>query len=88
MRIEIQLSDGYKLVAEKNGDAPYKEIAVGIEDSDGYWMQDLAIVGAKYHYDDDWNVVEDNGKYQVRVFADSEKEDYSHLFEINRYEEE
>lgn len=75
------------LVAEKGTDESYHEIFIGLEDKDGVWIQDLAIVGQKYHYTDDTEVVQDKG-VNVMVYADENDEDYTHKFDIDIYEEE
>lgn len=70
------------LVVEKNIDDNYKEIFIGIEE-DGVWVQDIAIVRNAYYYDDNDNVVlEDHA--EVLVYADSNNEDYTHKFSINK----
>ena len=84
-RIEIEISENMKLVAEINHD-PYKEIMIGVE-KDGCWIQDLAIVGKRYHYDMDLNVTFDDG-FQVFVYGDAKTEDYTDEFLIDQYEEE
>lgn len=86
-RIELQISDNTKLVAEINPDpAGYKEIFIGIE-RDGCWVQDLAVVGKQYHYDDGLIVVLDDG-FRVLVYGDSEDENYTNKFLINERREE
>ena len=75
------------LVAEKGADENYNEIFIGIEDKDGVWIQDLAIVGQKYHYTDEGEVVQDKG-INLMVYADKDDEDYTNKFEIGIYEEE
>ena len=75
------------LVAERGSDESYNEIFVGLEDKYGVWLQDLAIVGQKYHYDEDCNVVDEKG-INVMVYSDANDEDYTHKFDIDIYEEE
>lgn len=75
------------LVAEKGADENYNEIFIGIEDKDGVWIQDLAIVGQKYHYTDEGEVVQDKG-INLMVYADKDDEDYTNKFEIGIYEED
>ena len=75
------------LVAEKGTDKNYREIMIGLENKAGCWLQDLAIVGQKYHYTDDAEVAQDKG-IDVMVYADKDNEDYTHHFEVGVYEED
>lgn len=85
---KIKIDLGFAtLVAEKGTDESYHEIFIGLEDKDGVWIQDLAIVGQKYHCTDDTEVVQDKG-VNVMVYADENDEDYTHKFDIDIYEEE
>ena len=44
-KIEINLPNGYKLVAKQNTDTEYQnEIFVGVVDPKGVWSQNLAII--------------------------------------------
>lgn len=76
----------YKIVAEKGYDLDYNEMFIYIEDKDGRCIQDIVIVGQKYHYDENLDVVQDEDVV-VRVFADENNEDYTHKFEIGVYKE-
>lgn len=85
---KIKIDLGFAtLVAERGSDESYNEIFVGLEDKDGVWLQDLAIIGQKYHYDEDCNVVDEKG-INVMVYSDANDEDYTHKFDIDIYEEE
>ena len=85
---KIKIDLGFAtLVAERGNDEGYKEIFIGLEDKNGAWLQDLAIVGQKYHYDLDSNVVNEKG-INVMVYSDVNDEDYTHKFDIDIYEEE
>ncbi len=85
---KIKIDLGFAtLVAERLSDDSYKEIFIGLEDKDGVWLQDLAIVVQKYHYDEDNNVVDEKG-INVMVYSDANDEDYTHKFDIDVYEEE
>ena len=85
---KIKIDLGFAvLVAEKGIDNNYREIYLGIEDQNGAWLQDLAIVGQQYHYDEELNVVNDRG-IDVKIYADSNNEDFTDEFGINIYEEE
>lgn len=86
--INVELSDGYTLKAVENTDNGYKEIFIGIVDKDGVWVQDLAIVGEQYDYEEGTlEVINRNGEYGVKVYADSDNEDFTCEFIINRYDE-
>lgn len=74
-----------KLVTEKGADPNYKEIFISLETNDGAFIQDLAIVGGKYHYEND-DVVQDKG-ISVKVYSDEYNEDYTHNFDIGIYKE-
>lgn len=87
-RIEINLPNGMKLVAEQNQDPNYdKEIYIGIETSDGCWHQDLAIVRNAYSINDQLQTMWDTGKMEVLVYADENDEDYTNKFSIDIYDE-
>ena len=88
-RIEIELDNGYKLVAETGTDSNYPaEIYVGIETPDGSWWQDLATVKNEYEYNDDGSIEYKDGKYEVLVYGREYEEDYTERFEIDLYKEE
>ena len=85
---KIKIDLGFAvLVAEKGIDNNYREIYLSLEDKSGVWLQDLAIVGQQYHYDEELNVVNDRG-IDVKIYADSNNEDFTDEFGINIYEEE
>lgn len=85
---KIKIDLGFAtLVAEKGVDHNYREIYLGLEDKNGVWLQDLAIIGQKYHYDEDSNVINEKG-INVMVYSDANDEDYTHKFDIDIYEEE
>lgn len=77
----------YKIMAEKGADHNYNEIFIWIEDKNGVCIQDLVIVGQKYHYNENLDVVQDESVL-VRVFTDEYNEDYTHEFDIGVYKEE
>lgn len=76
-----------KLVAEKGIDNKYNEIYIGIE-KDGVWVQDLAVVRQKYHYQDypDSNMVDviNEDEFEVLVYADKDGADYTNRFVIEQ----
>jgi len=83
---KIKIDLGYAvLTAERNSDLTYPEIIVGLEDSSGSWIQDLAIVGSQYHYNDG-EVVCDEG-ISIKVYSDKENEDFTHDFNVGIYRE-
>ena len=85
---KIKIDLGFAvLVAEKGIDNNYREIYLSLEDKNGVWLQDLAIVGQQYHYDEELNVVNDRG-IDVKIYADSNNEDFTDEFGVNIYEEE
>lgn len=85
---KIKIDLGFAvLVAEKGIDNNYREIYLSLEDKNGVWLQDIAIVGQQYHYDEELNVVNDRG-IDVKIYADSNNEDFTDEFGINIYEEE
>ena len=85
---KIKIDLGFAvLVAEKGIDNNYREIYLSLEDKNGVWLQDLAIVGQQYHYDEELNVVNDRG-IDVKIYADSNNEDFTDEFGIDVYEEE
>lgn len=85
---KIKIDLGFAtLVAEKGTDKNYREIMIGLENKAGCWLQDLAIVGQKYHYIKGAEVVQDKG-VDIRVYADKDNEDYTHHFEVGVYEED
>ncbi len=86
-RLEIELSNGLKLVAEQNPDPQYsKELFIGIVNADGVWCQDLAIVRSSYRYDGD-NVVWNNEQFDVLVYGDKDNEDFTDDFTVGLYDE-
>lgn len=89
---KIKIDLGFAtLVSEQGGDPNYNEVFIGLEDKDGVWSQDLAIIRQKYHYAKDVpvskEVVQEKG-IQVLVYGDKDNEDYTHEFSIAVYEEE
>lgn len=86
-RIEIELPNGYKLVAEQNTDPQYsREMFIGIVDAAGVWWQDLAVVRSSYHYDGE-NIVWDDKQFDVLVFGNEDNEDFTEDFSIGLHEE-
>lgn len=85
---KIKIDLGFAvLVAEKGIDNNYREIYLSLEDKNGVWLQDLAIVGQQYHYDTNGGIVHDKG-IDVKVYTDCDNEDSTDEFGISIYEEE
>lgn len=88
-KIEIELWDGYKLVAEQTPDPNYRrEICVGIKDKNGVWHQDLAIIRNAYAIDKDLNIIWKENEFEVLVYGDEYDEDFTNKFAIGLYKEE
>ena len=83
-RIAILLSNGHKLVVDKSEYVFDKELCIGIEDENGHYIQDLAIVRPTYKIEDN-NVEFDSDKFEVLVFADKDREDFTDKFVIPLY---
>ena len=87
-RIEIDLGNGKRLVAEANTDNNYKEIYVGIETIENpVWIQDLAIVRQAYNYGENDEVIPVDSKMDVLVFGDVNTEDYTDVFTVDILED-
>lgn len=87
--IEVDLSNGKKLIAARNTDRDFKEIFIGIEDEDGCWVQDLATVREEYRWEEKNGVheyVPVPNKYEVLVYGDCNNEDWTECFKIGDYE--
>lgn len=81
-KIEVAIPGGRTLVVETNDDPefPY-EVFVGITDSQDRFLQNLALIGQDYDYpsnDHRWL-----NRYSVRVWGDSENEDWTDEFIID-----
>lgn len=85
-RIEMDLGFA-TLVVERGADKDYREVIVSLEDKNGVWLQNIAVVGQKYRYNDDYEIIQDKG-INVLVYADANNEDYTNKFKIDIYEEE
>lgn len=83
--IHVSLGDGYSIIAEKNMDSDYKEIFVYLKQDDGCVYQDLAIVGEEYEYAENGSVKPIHDRYSVKVYADSDSEDYTTEHLIDRH---
>lgn len=81
-KITIELPDGYKIVAEISTDPVIRELYVGIENQDGVWTQDLAVIRTPYEIKDG-EIVNQEGKAEVLVYTDAESEDWTHSFQTD-----
>ena len=92
-RIEINIGNGMKIVAEQNPDSTFdREIYIGIENSKGAWIQDLAIVRQDYKYEQA-EYGEDELKWkddmmEVLVWGNPNNEDWTNSFQIGVWKEE
>lgn len=76
--IVVPMPNGDQLIAEWFNGMPYT-IAIGLQNSDGMWIQDLAIiepVGAEN--------LEPENKYKILVYDDEFTEDWTNKFEVDR----
>lgn len=81
-KIVIPLANGYKLVAEQNTDSEYnKEMFIGIETETGVYWQDLAIIRPTYTFDNN-NVKFSSDTFEILVFGDEKREDYTDKFTV------
>ena len=77
----IPLSNGCKLIAERNTGEFDKELYVGIESEDGVYLQDLAIIRPTYSFKGE-EVVFGSDAFEILVFGDSELEDYTDKYTV------
>lgn len=86
-KIVIPLNDEINLIAEQNPDSEFnKEIFIGIERANGLYLQDLAIIRPTYTFSGD-HVLFDSDKFEVLLYADETKEDFTDKFVIPLYKE-
>ena len=86
-RFTIELSNGYKLVSERNTGEFDKELYVGIEDPSGSYVQDLVIVRPTYKFKD--NAVDfDADTFEILVFGDATKEDFTDKYTVPLYKDD
>lgn len=84
--IEVALQNGDRLVADISKET--NEIDVGIVNSQGSWIQDLATITPKQFVNDRNKAEITNGIFKVLIFADGNDEDCTHEFEIRRFDNE
>lgn len=86
-KIIIPLNNGFRFIAEQNIDSEFnKEIFVGIETESGSYWQDLCIVRPTYHFKED-NVEFDSDRFEMLIFGDAQREDYTNKFVVPLYKE-
>ena len=83
----IPLANGYKIISERNTGEFNKELYVGIEDPDGKYVQDLAIIRPTYKFKEN-DVVFDSDKFEILVFGDAAVEDYTDKFVVPLYQDD
>ena len=82
-RIVINLSNGFRLVAEQSQDPEFRnEIYVGIETNDGVYYQDLAVIRNAYSINENLRVVWNPDILEVLVYADKNDEDYTNKYSV------
>lgn len=89
-KVEVQINDRFKLVCEIN-DMPYdKEIDVYVIDTALSECQDIARISPEYDMDEDCNVIYEEDRVSLKIFADENDEDFTeeHLIPIRYAEEE
>ena len=69
-RIQIKLSNGDTLVAEE---CPANQIAIGVVDENGSWIQDLCVVETT-----------ENNKYDIFLYEDEYDEGWTRKITIDR----
>ena len=79
IKVPLRPDNKYFLTAEAGRSIGYPEIFIGIEDDEGVWIQDLAVAGGEYEYDDTLKVTRKDTVY-VNVYADAGREDYTNSF--------
>lgn len=89
--IRIEIGNGNKLVVMQNPDPDFsKEVFAMIEDKDGRWIQDLAIIRPSYHYADNEKGEPvpkfSKNTFDIIVYADCGNDDYTNKFEVRLYE--
>ena len=75
-KLELQLKNGDKLVAEFCPEYDGAQLAVGIVDANGNYIQDLVVV--------ETSGVQDRNAYKVYLYRDEYDECYTDNYEINR----
>lgn len=84
----IPLADGHCIQIEATVNSDYKEVNIGIAETDSNaWVQVLRIVREAYGYDEDSNVKPKSGVYEIYVYGDECCEDYTDRFEVSLYKD-
>lgn len=86
--IEIELPNGYKLVAVQNENEQYPyEMFIDIFDRAGMWHQELAVVRPSYRLEGG-EVIWSDDSFDILVYSDANNEDFTHDFTVGLYKEE
>ena len=80
-KIVIPLSNGFSLVAEQNVGEFNKEVFIGIEDKNGKYWQDLAVVRPTYKCTNN-EIILGADKFEILVFGDADNEDYTDKYVV------
>ncbi len=85
-KIDIKLPNGYHLVARQNESIEYKnEIYLYVEDKDGNFVQDLALVRNGLSYDKSGNLRWKDKEFEILVYGGPNNEDYTGRFPVGLY---
>ena len=87
-RIEVEIGNGCKMVCVKNEEPFEKDLNIFVVDSRGNVIQDLASIGLEFKIDADCKINYSNDTFSVKVFADSNNEDFNLEMLIPRIEVE
>ena len=86
-KISIPLANGCHLVVEQNTSEFDKEVFIGIDNADGRYIQDLAIVRPTYKCEND-NIIFDADKFEILVFGDADREDFTNKFTVPLHQDD
>ena len=75
------------LVVEKNPDPSFKEFFVSLEDKNGKYLQDIALIGQNYSISSSLDIVPKD-QIRVLVYGDKDNEDYTDKFVIGLHSPE
>ena len=79
---EVSLHKGLKIVVEQGNEPFDKEVVIYLADNNGDFVQDLARVSPSYYVDDE-KVLYSAGMMNIRVWSDSDSDDYTFGFPID-----
>lgn len=87
-RIEVEIGNGCKMVCIKNEEPFEKDLDIFVVDSNGNVIQDLASIGLNFKIDADCKIHYSKDTFSVKVFADSNNEDFNVEYLISNIEVE